>query len=442
MPYDNTESRTQAETAFRVSETGTNSSVRRPNQPIRVLYSYPLKIGAGRICHTAWQQVNGLAAAGGDVLLFPGVLHKLVPSTVTVRPTLSRGKFRISYKLLGNMRALALHDYIVSRRIEKLAGQIDVIHTWPDAALRTLKTATRLGIPTVLERPNTHTRYAYETVQRESKRLGVLLPPDNEYANKVDVLRREEEEYQLADYLLCPSDFVLQTFLDQGFPSAKLMRHQYGYDERAFYPGIDLDVPTKRGFTMLFAGDCAVRKGVHFALEAWLKSPAHRDGTFLIAGNFLPAYAEKLSGMLSHPSVQVLGFRSDVAELMRNSDVFVLPSIEEGSALVTSEARGSGCVLLVSEATGAICEHMQNALVHRVGDVETLSRQISLLHNDQAFLDRLRTASLSSVHEITWAAAGVRLLQVYRNVIAAKGDAVSSPRVRAQEDAEESLQHG
>ena len=39
------------------------------------------------------------------------------------------------------MRAVALHDRIVARRIEKLAGQIDIIHTWPLGALETLKTA-------------------------------------------------------------------------------------------------------------------------------------------------------------------------------------------------------------------------------------------------------------------------------------------------------------
>lgn len=33
---------------------------------IRVLYSFPHKLGADRICYTAWQQINGLAGAGPD----------------------------------------------------------------------------------------------------------------------------------------------------------------------------------------------------------------------------------------------------------------------------------------------------------------------------------------------------------------------------------------
>jgi glycosyltransferase involved in cell wall biosynthesis len=316
------------------------------------------------------------------------------------------------------MRAFALHDYIVSRRIEKLAGQIDIIHTWPLGALQTLKTAARLGIPTVLERCNANTRFAMEVVKQECERLGVALPPHHEHAYNAEKLRKEEEEYALATRLLCPSDFVVKTFLDRGFPPEKLVRHQYGFDENVYYcNGRPQD--TKRGLTMLFAGGCAPRKGLHYALEAWLKSPAHRDGTFLIAGAFVPGYAEKLSPMLDHPSIRLLGHRKDVPELMRKSDILVLPSIEEGSALVTSEARGSGCVLLVSEAAGAICRHMENGLVHSPRDVAALTQHIAMLHEDRALLERLRAASLSTAHEITWTAAGVKLLSVYHEVIAA-----------------------
>ena len=121
--------------------------------------------------------------------------------------------------------------------------------------------------------------------------------------------------------------------------------------------------------------------------------------------------------MIDHPTVRVLGHRNDIPELMRQADVLVLPTLEEGSALVTAEARGSGCVLVVSDAAGANCEHLKNALVHRAGDVETLTQHLTMLHEDRALLTRLRAASLSSVCEITWTAAGVRLLEVYQDVI-------------------------
>ena len=386
------------------------------SKTVRVLYSYPFKLGADRICHTAWQQVRSLSAAGAEIQVFPGVLQKSLPTRIKVSPTLSWGKLRISYKLIGSMQACALHDYIVSRRIEKMKGKIDIIHTWPMGALRTLKTAARLGISTVLERPNAHTRFAYEVVQKECKKLGVSLPSNHEHAFKHNVLRREEAEYKLPKRLLCPSDFVIQTFIEKGFHRERLIRHQYGFDEKRFYPD-NRAREKKKGLVLLFVGEAAVRKGLHYALEAWFKSPAHYDGNFMIAGDFVPSYYTKLSSMLSHPSIHVLGHRKDVPELMRKSDILILPSIEEGSALVTSEGRGSGCVLLVSNASGANCKHMENGLVHSVGDIETLSNHITMLHKDRTLLESMRAESLRGISEITWDAAGVKLLQAYKSII-------------------------
>src|SRR5690242_19230253 len=403
-----------------------SESMSGSSQPVRVLYSFPHKLGAGRICYTAWQQVNGLAAAGADVLVFPGVLHRPLPANVAARPTLARGGWHIPYRLLGTLRACALHDFIVARRLQALAGKIDVVHTWPLAALHTVRAAARLGIPSVLERPNAHTRFAYQVVLQECERLGVELPPDHEHAWKPAVLAREEEEYLQAYRLLCPSDFVVQTFLQQGFPCERLLRHEYGFDETTFYPESRPHAP-RRGLTVLFAGVCAVRKGLHFALQAWLRSPAHLDGAFLIAGEFLPAYARKLAYQLSQPSVRVLGNRNDLPELMRQSDVLVLPSIEEGYGLVCAEAMGSGCVPLVSDACTEICVHMGNALVHRVSDVEALTRHFTMLHQHRDLLRRLHASCLRDAPHHTWTAAGVTLLQAYRQAIAEKAaDAVPS----------------
>jgi glycosyltransferase involved in cell wall biosynthesis len=314
------------------------------------------------------------------------------------------------------MRAFALHDWIVAQRLEKLVGKVDIIHAWPLGSRRTLRAAQRLGIPTVLERPNAHTRFAYEVVKQECERLGVALPPDHEHAYKLEVLRLEEEEYSLATCLLCPSDFVARSFMDRGFSEERIARHQYGFDEAVFFPDPAWTQPGS-GLTATFVGGAAPRKGLHYVLEAWINSSASKSGKLLIAGEFVPGYADRLSQMLNHPSVQVLGHRTDVPELLRKSDILVLPSIEEGSALATYEARGTGCVLLVSDAAGAVCAHMENALIHHAGDVQALRRHMDMLNKDRVLLLRLRSASLSTAHEITWTAAGARLLDVYRETI-------------------------
>lgn len=396
---------------------------------IRVLYSFPHKLGADRICYTAWQQVNGLAAAGAQLLAMPGSLKRPVPPTVQVKPTLALGPLRVPYRALGSRRAFALHDFLVSRRLHALRESIDIVHVWPQGALRTIDAAKKLGIPVVLERPNAHTRFAYEVVRDECQRIDVELPADHEHAFNEDVLRVEEAEFRAADRLLCPSDFVVKTFADRGFSKGQLARHIYGFDETTYFPATG-SPQEGRGLTMLFVGVCAVRKGVHFALEAWLASGAQRTGKFLIAGEFLPAYQSRLAEMLAHPSVQVLGHRTDVPELMRQSDILVLPSIEEGFGLVCTEAMGSGCVPLVSDACTDLCRHMENAMVHRVGDATSLGQHIRLLNENRELLRSLRETGLRLAPRITWDAAGKMLLDVYSETInrykAARSPAMSA----------------
>jgi glycosyltransferase involved in cell wall biosynthesis len=102
---------------------------------------------------------------------------------------------------------------------------------------------------------------------------------------------------------------------------------------------------------------------------------------------------------------------------MRNADVLVLPSIEEGSALVTYEARAAGCVLLVSEAAGAKLQDGRQGFVHRVGNVSQLAGQLQALVSDRELLQRMRSASVADVDGITWSAAAELQCALYEHAI-------------------------
>ncbi len=379
----------------------------------RVLYSFPHRLGAGRICTTAYRQVLGLLEAGCDVTVMTASLAAgVVTGTRTLR-TLSIGGMRLPVRMIGRWRACLWHDCLTARWLERNHHTIDVVHGWPLASLFTIEVARKHGIPFFLERPNTHTAYAYQAAMDESRLVGIELPEGHDHEFNARYLEREEKEYERADHLLCPSEFVASTFCERGFPNGKILRHQYGYDPRRFRPGSQQGADPSRGLVMLYAGVCEPRKGLHYALDAWLGSDASRDGKFIICGEFVGGYKERLGDRLNHPGISFLGHRNDLQQIMAEADLFVLSSVEEGSALVTYEARGSGCVLVVSDASGAVCEHGGNGLVHPMRDVPALTSHINQLHHDRERWSLLRRNSVSDLDSITWQRAGLRLASLY-----------------------------
>src|SRR4051812_39603227 len=140
---------------------------------VRVLYSFPHRIGASRICTTAWYQVASVAAAGADMLVHSGSILRPLPDGIETVETLARGRVKVPYRLVGAQRMFAIHDRIVARWLRRHHDEVDVVHLWPCGALETLRVAREVGVPTLLERPNAHTRYAYDVVQEECQRLVV-----------------------------------------------------------------------------------------------------------------------------------------------------------------------------------------------------------------------------------------------------------------------------
>lgn len=382
---------------------------------LRILYSFPVRVGLTGIGMVAWHQVKGLLEHGVDVHLCCGTLERPIPGLSSLTETMRVGKVRVPYKLFGNLRAFSWHDAAVARILRR--SDVDLVHCWPMGAEKTLRTAQHLGVPTLLERPNSHTGFAFDVVEAEHRKIGLPVSPTNTHAFDGRHLQREEEEYRLATQLACPSDFVMNTFLARGFPREQLARHFYGFEPPPATHLMERERYVGRQFTAAFIARCEPRKGLHYALEAWHRSGAAEKGRLFIAGSFVPGYRELLKKWLDHPSVELLGFVKDFLAVMQQSDVFLLPSIEEGSALVTYDARACGCVLAVSDATGAPCEHMREGLVHCAGDIDAFTEHLRLLRTNTELAARLRAESLRGVPALSWNNAVKRLIDVYQGVL-------------------------
>nr|WP_236657033.1 glycosyltransferase family 4 protein [Acidisarcina polymorpha] len=236
-------------------------------------------------------------------------------------------------KMTQNLASLDmwLFDQWVSRRIEPC----DVFVGLSGSALETGRTVQRRGGRYVCDRGSSHIRYYNDILKEEYQRWGVPFQ-----AVDARVMEREEAEYAQADAISVPSNFARRTFLERGVPGVKVVQIPYGVRLDRFRRTAP---PPTDGFEVLFAGSVCLRKGFPYLLEAFqmLRHPRKR----LRLAGAVDALSRPVLDRMDLTNVEVLGAVSQaaLAECMSTSHVMVLPSIEEGLALVQGQAMACGC---------------------------------------------------------------------------------------------------
>jgi glycosyltransferase involved in cell wall biosynthesis len=384
---------------------------------LKIAYSFPFGLGSPGIGAAALSQIRALAERDCSVQVFCWSNPHRIPG---VRVFQTQKLAPIPQRLLGRQRACRLHDYITANLLRLWSEPFDVVHTWPLAAELTLRVARARGWLGVREAPNTHTAHAFEVVAKEHQALGIQQERDNTHTFNPLVLDRELREYEVASLILAPSELAIGTFVRLGVPRSKLALKSYGFDP-LWYKS-NAGAHANRDLTFSFVARCEPRKGLHLALEAWHRSGIAERSKFRVTGRFIPGYRERILPLLQHPNVSVHDFVDDLRPLYQATDVLVLPSVEDGSALVTYEAQASGCALLVSDASGARFTHGTEGFVHRAGDVETLSQQMRALADDPALLLRMQNAAVVNAQQYTWERATESLVNSYEAALCATNE--------------------
>ena len=380
---------------------------------VRVLYSFPHTFGAPGIGTTAFQVVCGLVGQDLKVDLVTTSLARAVPD-VQVRTTLSVAGQRIPHRVLGLANAYRWHDVATSVYLDRHAREFDVVHVWPRAVSRTAATARTHGLPVVRESPSPHSAVAYRTAADATRGLGLELPRHHFHAGSARRLREELDEYERATHNLVASDYALQSFIDQGVPENRMLSYRYGANLDEFHP-LPRQPRAGGGIVGVFVGRVEPAKGVHIAVEAWRAAALPRGSRLLLVGERMAGYLEDTRS-LNDAGVEQLGFRTDVRELIATSDVLVMPSLSEGSALVTYEALASGTPSLVSDASGSIIRHGETGLIHRAGDIHELTTHLRRLIDEPHLLKCLQEGATLGREAASWSCSSRELAQVYARI--------------------------
>jgi glycosyltransferase involved in cell wall biosynthesis len=170
---------------------------------------------------------------------------------------------------------------------------------------------------------------------------------------------------------------------------------------------------------ILFAGSMSQRKGLAdvFAALKMLdpkKYELHLLGSPVTEMEF---YRNEYSSFIHHPPRS----NDKVLELMRSCDVFVLPSIVEGRALVQQEAMSCGLPIIVTKNAGAqdLVEDGKAGFLVPIRSPESIAEKLDILNRDRGLLASMSSAAKEKANQLTWASYRVKISEVVRSIISA-----------------------
>jgi glycosyltransferase involved in cell wall biosynthesis len=294
------------------------------------------------------------------------------------------------YDQLGYSSALAFDEWTL-RRIPSCDAFIAI----SGAGLKTGRLVQERGGKFICDRGSTHIRYRAELIEDEHRRWGVMEGSQDDPRD----LAREETIYDIADAITVPSSYSARTYLERGIPPEKLHIFPYGVLLDRFQKVAD---PPKDRFEVLYVGRISLPKGFPYLLQAFanLRVP---NKHLTVIGGVLPEFRSVLE-KLPQDSVTFTGTIPQVQlkEWMSRSHVMVMPSLDEGMALVQGQALACGCPIIATTNTGAedlFTEGVEGFIVP-IRDPAALTDRMQRLAEDPALQKRMSEAALARVHQL------------------------------------------
>ena len=303
----------------------------------------------------------------------------------------------------------------LDRHVENRLPETDILFALSGSGLACGTAAQQRGAKYICDRGSSHIRYQDAILREEFARWG-------ESFKGVDprVIAKEEEEYEAADAITVPSTFAYRSFLEMGVPESRLRKIPYGVDLRRFEKVGD---PPPDTFDVLFVGQVAFQKGVPYLIEAFRKFK-HPKKRLRVVGGMRPEMDRYIKTHPMPDNVEFLGHipQTKLKNLMSYSHVMILPSIQEGLALVQAQALACGCPVIGTWHTGAedLFTDGKEGFIVPIRDPHAITDHLTLLADAPNRRTTMSEAALQRVKQIGgWSTYGDQMAESMINLVTA-----------------------
>jgi glycosyltransferase involved in cell wall biosynthesis len=204
-------------------------------------------------------------------------------------------------------------------------------------------------------------------------------------------------EWKLASRVVVNSDWCRRALVRQGVPDHKLVVIPLAY-EAPEDPALPRPEPTGL-LTVLWLGLVILRKGIQYLLEAARQLNNHQV-RFIVAG---PIGISSSAVATAPPNVTFVGpiSRDRIAEIYRQADIFVLPTLSDGFAITQLEAMAHGLPVITTSNCGDVVTDAVDGRIVSAADALSLAAAIANLDQDRGLLREMSVRALAKSRQFT-----------------------------------------
>jgi glycosyltransferase involved in cell wall biosynthesis len=295
-------------------------------------------------------------------------------------------------------------------------AQIRAVYAYEDCAAALFAAAEKTGARRIYDLPIAYWELAVRLLREEAERYPDWEPTLGGTRDSHEKLARKSHELQLADVVVCASNFVLESLPQSTRDAKRCVMIPFGS------PSVPAGEGDKRHgvpLRVLFAGAMTQRKGLAdvFAAMKLIESSAVE---LVVMGSPLQPlawYRERLPRFTYEPPRP----HAEVLRLMRSCDVLVLPSIVEGRALVQQEAMACGLPVIATRNAGAddLITDGETGFLVPIRSPAALAEKISWCASNRESTYGMGIAAQRRAAQLTWRGYGEKVLAAIQALTAA-----------------------
>ncbi|WP_013334346.1 glycosyltransferase family 4 protein [Gloeothece verrucosa] len=264
--------------------------------------------------------------------------------------------------------------------IKRGLGQANIIYGFNSACLELFEYAKPKGIYCILDQTIADYSLVYQLLLEEEKRWPEWsLTPFRVNQADLELMEREHREQDLAAHIICGSSFVKDSLIIGGVDTEKISVVPLGRlkDNITYSDPSIIQTPQERGdgLRILFVGSVNLRKGIPYLLEALRQIKGQIPFTCKVVGS-LEIKPERIAEYSDLCDFTGRIPRSQIKNLYTWADVLVLPSLGEGSAMVTYEALSLGVPIITTYNSGSIVRDGLDGFIVPIGNAKVITEKL------------------------------------------------------------------